>query len=153
MNDIAQALEKIVCEVPERLSKVSEFESSARPSPGKWSKKEILGHLIDSASNNHQRFVRAQESASLEFPGYTQNLWVEAQQYRSEPWNSLVSLWASFNAHLAHLVSNIPPSHWNKECKIGNNKPVTLRFLAEDYVRHMEHHLQQILDEQATARR
>src|SRR4051812_26490037 len=73
-------------------------------SPNKWSAKQMIGHLIDSAANNHQRFVRAQFMNDLVFPGYDQDAWVEVQKYNDEAWSNLVNLWASYNLHLAHLI-------------------------------------------------
>ncbi len=77
---------RVVEETEKRLSAITEQESTTRSGDGKWSRKEVLGHLIDSASNNHQRFVRAQLDGALNFPGYQQDGWNRAQQYQSEPW-------------------------------------------------------------------
>lgn len=145
MNQIAEKLQQIIRQASQQLSKITEEESTRRPAREKWSKKEILGHLIDSASNNHQRFVRAQETQVLSFPAYTQNFWVSSQAYQTEPWKDLVGLWTSYNTHLAHLVTNIPEERWDNVCHIANNQPITLKSLAEDYVRHAKHHLEQIL--------
>lgn len=125
---------------------MSEIESAERPGTDKWSKKEILGHLIDSAANNHQRFVRAQLSAELKLAGYEQEAWVRTQQYQNESWAELVQLWKSYNLHLLHLVSAIPEGALHNHCFIGENEPVTLEFLVQDYVRHLRHHIKQILE-------
>jgi hypothetical protein len=113
----------------------------------KWSKKEILGHLIDSAANNHQRFVRAQLSKELSFPGYEQESWIRVQHYQTASWKDLISLWENYNRHIAHVISTMPADVLNNICIVGNGEPVTLLFLVEDYVRHMEHHLKQIFGE------
>src|SRR5262252_10395120 len=102
-NDLLSALD-----AADRLHLIGEAAASRRPAPGKWSKKEILGHLIDSATNNHQRFVRAQISDELTFPGYEQDEWVRRQDYNSKPWNELVELWRLFNRHVAHIIRNLP---------------------------------------------
>lgn len=128
----------------DRLVAMKNQDVSRPLSPGKWSKKEILGHLIDSASNNHQRFVRAQLSDKLEFPPYVQTEWVETQNYGDESWRLLVDLWSSYNLHLAHVIASIPPEKFSVVCRIGEDKPVTLEELIADYVRHMEHHLKQL---------
>lgn len=112
--------------------------------PGAWSRKEILGHLIDSASNNHQRFVRASLQESLEFPGYDQNGCIRVQAPNEADWNVLVSLWAAYNRYLAHVIAHIPASKFETPCRIGSGDQVTLLFLAEDYVRHLVHHLEQV---------
>jgi hypothetical protein len=137
---------QVVEETETRLSAITEPESMTRSGAGKWSRKEVLGHLIDSASNNHQRFVRAQLDGALNFPGYQQDGWNRAQQYQSEPWANLVWLWASYNRHLAHVIGAMPDDAGPRICVIGGGSPVTLEFLVTDYVVHLEHHLEQILE-------
>ncbi|MGA7160272.1 MAG: DinB family protein [Bacteroidota bacterium] len=127
------------------LTRISESESKSKSAPDKWSKKEILGHLIDSAANNHQRFVRAQLSANLKLPGYEQQAWVGAQQYQNESWANLFQFWKSYNLHLLHIISLIPERVLGNYCSIGSDEPVTLEFLIQDYVAHLRHHLEQIL--------
>jgi hypothetical protein len=100
--------------------------------------------LIDSASNNHQRFVRASLQDSLEFPGYDQNGWVQAQAVGEADWTLMVTLWASYNRYLAHVISHLPPAKLEVPCRLGSNDPVTLGYMAEDYLRHLLHHLRQI---------
>jgi hypothetical protein len=128
------------------LAEISESDSKKKSAPEKWSKKEILGHLIDSAANNHQRFVRAQLNKELRIPGYEQQVWVNTQRYQSESWPNLFQLWKSYNLHLLHIISAIPENALGNCCVIGDNKPVTLEFVIEDYVRHLRHHLEQILE-------
>jgi hypothetical protein len=127
-----------------RLRAFPAQETARRPAPGKWCRREILGHVIDSASNNHQRFVRAQLAAELSFPGYAQDDWVRMQGYEAEPWDQLVTLWAAINRHLAHLVGRIPASRLSTPCGIGGKPPISLEALVADYIRHLEHHLGQI---------
>src|SRR5215218_8763786 len=91
-----------------RLSDMSETQSRQKSSPEDWSPAEVLGHLIDSAANNHQRFVRAQFTDDLVFAGYEQNQWVSSQKYRDESWSEVIQLWSSYNLHLLHVVSVIP---------------------------------------------
>jgi hypothetical protein len=111
---------------------------------GGWSRKQVIGHLIDSASNNHQRFVRASLQGSLEFPHYDQDGCVRVQAVQSAPWPLLVMLWTNYNLYLAHVIAHLPASQLAAPCQIGEDKPVTLRFLAEDYLTHLLHHLAQI---------
>ena len=114
--------------------------------PAAWSIKEILGHLLDSAANNHQRFIRAQNAPTLVFPGYEQETWVRSQDYQNRPWTELIDFWLLFNRHLAHTIAQIPSGALNTTCQIGAGKPVTLSFLIDDYLEHLRHHLDQIRD-------
>ena len=140
-----QTIQEIVDRETPRLRLLQLREVSTRPAPGKWSKKEILGHLIDSASNNHQRFVRALLSEELVFPGYVQNDWVRVQGYADEEWQRMVELWSALNGHIARLVGRIPSEKMRIECRIGDSAPMTLEALVADYVRHMTHHLEQLM--------
>lgn len=128
-----------------RLAQIGESESARRASAEKWSRKQVLGHPIDSASNNHQRFIRAQLSEELAFPGYDQEGWVQAQPYDGESWADMVAAWSSFNRRPAHVISSIPEEAAGRSSSIGDNPSVTLAFLASDYIDHMQHHLRQIL--------
>ena len=109
-----------------------------------WSRREELGHLIDSAANNHIRFVLATIDTEYRGPGYAQDKWVEAHGYRELPWSMLVDFWYRYNILLAHVVERIPEAHLNNRCVIGWGV-VSLRFVIEDYVLHMQHHLDHIL--------
>ncbi len=142
--DFGEAILSIVQREVGRLLAMKEDDVSAKPTPDKWSKKEIMGHLIDSACNNHQRFVRAQLTDKLEFPGYAGTDWVHCQGYGHENWVLLIELWSAFNAHLAHVVSHIPPDKIFVQCKIGESNVMPLEALIADYIRHMEHHLKQL---------
>jgi hypothetical protein len=134
--------------------RLSDAEARRRPAPGKWSVKEIVGHLIDSAANNHRRFVEAQFQDTLVFPGYAQNDWVAGQRYQEAAWPSLVALWAGYNDHLVHVVRTIPPALLQQPRPAHNfddlgwrpvprSEPVTLAYVIEDYVAHLEHHVAQ----------
>jgi hypothetical protein len=145
MTQIADRLARILAATPLRLADVSDAGASQPPAYGSWSKKEILGHLIDSAANNHQRFVRAQLAPSLEIPGYEQERWVAAQHYASEPWPDLANLWLLYNRHLLHIIRTIPEAALSAPCTIGANASVPLSAIVSGYVDHLEHHLAQIL--------
>ena len=107
-------------------------------------KKEILGHLMDSPTNNHQRFVRATLQGSLTFPGYDREPLVDLQQFREVDWGFLVDLWAAYNRYCP-VLSVLPADAGEIVCNIGNNPTASLAFIAEDYVAHLKHHLNQIL--------
>jgi len=142
-NDLVGAVETASA----KLKLLHETEVTVKPTPNKWSKKETLGHLMDSASNNHQRFIRAQmmeESGEFVFPGYDQDEWVRRQDYNSKPWIELVELWRLYNRHVAHVLRSIADEKLETKCRIGSGGPVTLGFIAEDYLVHMKHHLAQL---------
>ncbi len=145
MHDLANQLQSIVNSTRKVFVLFSDEYASRRPSPEKWTKKEILGHLIDSASNNHQRFVRGQLTPELRFPEYEQDTWVDLQQYRFASWETLVQLWTYFNTHLVHVITLIPVSSYDNRIIIGDNEPVTLEFIVSDYVRHTLQHVAQLL--------
>jgi hypothetical protein len=111
---------------------------------GHWSRKQILGHLIDSAANNHQRFVRGQLDTELVTPGYAQEQWVETERFNDREWKELVQFWLAYNRHLLHLMSHVSPERLETIILIGNDDPVSLEFVMIDYVRHLKHHLKQI---------
>ncbi len=142
---IATDLGRTVAQAKPMLMKLTNADTSMRPAPKKWSKKEILGHLLDSASNNHQRFLRASLQGELTFPGYDQERLVDLQNFSEVDWSFLVDFWASYNRFLAHVLSVLPASAAKIICNIGNNAPATLEFIAEDYVAHLKHHLNQIV--------
>lgn len=144
MTDISEQLISAVDQAESQLRRLNGSETEKPILPGGWSRKQVLGHLIDSASNNHQRFVRAALQDSLDFPRYDQEGCVRLQAPHEADWSLLVSLWASYNRYLAHVISRIPDSKRETTCRIGTGEPITLAFLATDYVRHLLHHLRQI---------
>ncbi|HPF38303.1 MAG TPA: DinB family protein [Phycisphaerae bacterium] len=139
--EIAAELERIVDVWRDRLTETPSETAHAKPSADRWSISEVIGHLVDSACNNHQRFVRAQSADALVFPNYAQNEWVSAANYRALDWPSLVALWTNYNRLLAVLIRNLPERRLATACTITPNEPCTLGFLVTDYLDHMEHHL------------
>jgi hypothetical protein len=127
-----------------RLRAIPSGRASQPQAPRKWSPTQVIGHLIDSAANNHQRFVRAQQDTTLTFPGYTQEHWVNVQRYDTCAWNDVLDLWSAYNRHLAHVIAQIPEHHRKVACTIGSAAPVTLGFLVHDYNVHLRHHLAQV---------
>jgi hypothetical protein len=158
MEDVLEEFVRTVEEASARLRSITEAESRVPLADEKWSAKETLGHLIDSASNNHQRFVRAQLKADLIFQGYEQEKWVRVQAYREEPWPLLVNLWKFYNLHLAHVCRHAPEGERLRERREHNlheigfapvsaDAPATLEHLMRDYVVHLKSHLRQIFGE------
>ena len=144
MEPDSKRLANIVNNAYPRLRAITELKASDKPYPDKWSLKELLGHLIDSASNNHQRIVRMQELPDIGTFQYSQLHWVSSQQFQLEHWDDLVELWYRYNLHLAHIIGNTNPDSLSNVCDVGDAEPATLRYIITDYIRHVEHHLDQL---------
>jgi len=118
---------------------------TVRPASGAWSAREVIGHLIDSACNNHRRFIVGRSADVAAFDGYNQDDWVSRQHYNEVPWRELVALWTSYNRHLAHVIGRTPPAALAHAAAAPDGRgSVTLGFIMEDYVRHLRHHLDQL---------
>jgi hypothetical protein len=152
LNDFRQTLDAARA----RLLTRSDEEAGRARAAGTWSAKEIIGHLIDSAANNHVRFVRAQATDDLMFDGYDQDAWVRVQQYRERPWRELVDLWFLYNRHLAVVMASASREALDRPRArhtldriafqpVAPEAPATLDGFMRDYVAHMKHHLRQIL--------
>lgn len=157
MNNLAKELHQIVEQVVPRLLAVPELRTQISPAEGRWTAKEILGHLIDSAANNHQGFIRAQVTDDLLFVGYAQEQWVQTQYYNQVERQALVQFWRAYNTHWAHVIAHIPEDILLKKRerytldKIGwrqvdVNESTTLAYLTGDHIGHLREHLQQIED-------
>jgi hypothetical protein len=144
MKQLAAELRGEVDRAESRFQGWSEADVTGERAEGKWIRKEILGHLIDSAFNNQQRFVRAQLASTYVGPGYEQAAWVAVNGYRERPWRELVEIWVAANRHLAAVIERVPASKLATPCTIGDGKPVTLEYVMQDYLTHMKHHLEQI---------
>lgn len=142
-----------------RLKTIAAEDSVRKSSEDEWAPIEILGHLIDSAANNHQRFVRAQFTDDMLFQGYEQNNWVNSQKYLQASWTDLIQLWSSYNLHLHHVASVMPKEILTKSRDKHNldeisfngvspSEPSTMEYFIRDYVDHLRHHLDQIFDEE-----
>lgn len=138
-----QLLKTINAAVP-LLLEIPEEVAAERAGRGRWSPKEVIGHLIDSAINNNVRFIRSQQISLLEIPGYTQDFWVKGQAWQLSSWQGLIELWAGMNRHLALTIRAIPAEALTNLVKINNNEPVTLEYVVTDYLYHLKHHLSQV---------
>ncbi|WP_337042830.1 DinB family protein [Emticicia sp. 17c] len=145
MKAVADYLRQTLADVLPALMAISEQEASIKPLPDKWSKKEIIGHLIDSATNNQHKFVRTMAQKEITFVGYAQDFWVAAQHYNSRNWVELVTFWQAYNLHIAHIIEYVKPEDLSNTITIEKSGPFTLGFIMEDYVEHLKHHLKAIL--------
>jgi DinB superfamily len=138
------SLRDLLERVPPLLAKLPQDKVENRPSASKWSAKEELGHLLDSAANNHQRIVRAQLEDSPVMPGYDQTAWVRVHNYQHRDWSELIEVWRALNRQLLAAAEAVPKSAWTRTLTVAGSEPLTLRFVFEDYVDHMLHHLEHI---------
>ena len=155
-NALARELLDVVETAIEDLQRLDAGAARRPRASGKWSPQQTLGHLIDSAANNHRRFVTLQSAADLVFDGYEGAEWVRVQAYEEADWGTLVELWRAYNRHLAHVVSRMAADDLTRPRTphaldrlawrlVPADRPATLEYLVRDYVGHLEHHLAQIL--------
>ncbi|AZA79123.1 DinB family protein [Chryseobacterium sp. G0186] len=140
-----QILKNIVDAEFQRFQTISEEEWAYKATPEKWSKKEIIGHLCDSAFTNIRRFVVTQYKENENIV-YDQNAWVKAQNYQNVPTSELINLWKSLNYQIVHVVENIPDEALQKTCDTTKTvaQVFALEFIIKDYVDHLQHHLETI---------
>jgi hypothetical protein len=144
MKELAAELRSEVDRAARLFQEWSDADATRARGEGKWIRKEILGHLIDSAFNNQQRFVRAQLASEYVGPGYEQTAWVAVNGYGERPWRELVEVWVAANRQVAAVIERVPAAKLKTPCTIGDGKPVTLEFVMQDYLDHMKRHLEQI---------
>ncbi len=140
---LAEELRDLVAQGERQLRPVTAEQASLRPGPGKWSLQQIVGHLVDSASNNLQRTVRLQLVPELIFPGYQQDEWVRRQCYDRMAWADVVGLWVALNRQFAHVIEHADPSTF-ANVWLCEGERLTLGFLLADYMGHLRHHLRQM---------
>lgn len=145
---VANSIEQQIDAAVDRWRDLPEKTLRFRPSENDWSIKEVTGHLIDSAANNHQRFVRLQLLQQLTFPDYGQDNihWVRIQNYQDRTWDELLDLWRLYNIQLAYIIRSVEPSCLKHVWQIDTANRATLFDLMTDYLRHLEVHLDQIND-------
>ena len=144
INQALAQLNFIVEKAPSMLTQISEEKMSEKPAPKKWSKKEIIGYLIDSATNNHHRFVRGQFEAIPEIR-YDQNGWNKYSFYQQIDSKQIILFWTIYNRQLIELIKRIPTDNLKSKVKVGDNS-LTIEYLIIDYVEHLEYHLKQVID-------
>lgn len=137
----------ILDNAPDLLRIIPEDVFSAPVAPGKWSPKQELGHLIDSALNNIQRFVRGQYETEPHVV-YNPDAWVEAMDYAHADSHAIISQWETINRRLLGIVMHMPEEHLDNLVNTGKNEPElhTINWLIDDYLVHLQHHLKHILE-------
>ena len=150
MQPLAGQLQNIISDHYSQLKKISEEEYIRKPAPNKWSKKEILGHLADSAQNNIRRFIVTQYEEQP-FIVYNQDQWVAISNYQQYKTSDLIELWALLNKHICIILSNTSDASALRTCATNNMQLHTIQWLAEDYIKHLRHHLHQVLDMEPVA--
>ncbi|MGF9977179.1 DinB family protein [Viridibacillus arvi] len=142
MKNVIDGINYWIYYVPKEIKRMSEIDVTKRPSPTKWSKKEILGHLCDSAIMNIERFIKIQyEKQPYVLPTYNQDEWVAKQNYQDTPIEEILTLFYVLNKQIIAIINNIPDEKRSNLCDIGNKELKTLDWLIQDYYDHMEHHL------------
>lgn len=144
MQPVILNLENIIRQYADRLAAVPDTVYAEKPRADKWSKKEILGHLVDSALNNLRRFIVAQYEDNPAI-GYAQDAWVACSNYQGYPTEQLITLWTLLNKHIVIILRHMSPSAAQRMCTMGGQTQ-TLEWVAADYCNHLLHHLHQILD-------
>src|SRR5450631_3039174 len=135
-----QSLRTLLESLPARLEALPAETVEYRPLES-WSVKEELGHLLDSAANNHQRIVRAQLEDTPAMPGYDGGMWVDLHAYQVREWQELIETWEALNRQLLAAAETAPEAAWARTCTIGDSAPLTIQFVLEDYIHHMRDHL------------
>ncbi|MEY8755855.1 DinB family protein [Peribacillus frigoritolerans] len=142
MKNVIDGINHWIGFIPEELNRMTEKELNHRPMPHKWSKKEILGHLCDSALNNMNRFIKIQyEEHPYVIQSYNQDQWVLIQNYQERPLDEIVNLFCTLNKQIIHIITNTPNDRLSNLCDIGNNELKSMEWLIKDYLEHMEHHI------------
>jgi hypothetical protein len=146
MENITTELQEIVTSFSTKIKVIKTDEFNAKPNPEKWSKKEVLGHLIDSAHNNLRRFVVGQYEQEPNIV-YDQDFWVSANDYQEMKDADVIALWQLLNERIIAILTNMPVENYDRTCNTGKISPSihTVQWIAADYVKHLKHHLNQII--------
>jgi len=142
MHTTLRDLKKMLDVYPTKFAAISEQDFAVKSAPTKWSKKEVVGHLIDSAQNNLRRFIVGQYERVPHIV-YQQDFWVSANGYHQYSKSDIIQLWRLVNQQIIHVLENMPVENYAKECKTGDIH--TLEWLASDYVKHLKHHINQLI--------
>jgi hypothetical protein len=147
MQIITQELRELVQNFSQKINAIPNHDFSAKPNPEKWSKIEVLGHLIDSGQNNLRRFICGQYESFPPLIVYDQDFWVASNNYRNAKKQDIIQLWGLVNDQICEVLNTMPRTNYSKKCNTGTENPkfLSLEWLAQDYVKHMKHHLNQII--------
>jgi hypothetical protein len=146
MDTLFERLQTVIRETEPKLRAITEASAAARPAgEGGWSRKQELGHLVDSAVNNRVRFVNAALAGQYAGPSYDGDGWVDLGGYADMRWSDVIGLWTALNRALVAVVERIPEGRLSAPCRIGDGDTVTLEFVIADYIDHMQHHLRHVL--------
>jgi hypothetical protein len=146
MEAVIKELTEVVELFSRKFSQISEQDFSAKPNPAKWSRKEVVGHLIDSAQNNLRRFIVGQYDDQPNIV-YQQEFWVQANNYQQGKKEDVIQLWRLINLQIAAILSSMPKENYSRICNTGKGTPElhSIEWLAVDYVKHMKHHINQVI--------
>ena len=145
MEQVANQIRSLVDHWKHRLARVNGTQARHKQTLDRWSIAEVVGHLVDSANNNYQRIVRGQtDDRDLRFVNYDQNHWVKVGDYNAFEWRSLVELWTLANEQIAHVIARFPETHLSTLCVLSDCEPCDMRFIIDDYLSHLEHHLRKL---------
>lgn len=144
MQASIERLEFLCKKIPQLLGGIEESSFSLKLNPEKWSKKQIIGHLIDSATNNHHRFVRGQFE-TIPTIVYNQVEWNKNNYYQQMKSSQIIDFWSAYNKQILELIKQIPKEKLNYKVNTGGDNSATIHFLFNDYVKHLEHHLKQVV--------
>lgn len=146
MKETIAELDQLIDSFYRKIESIPETEFADKPLPEKWSKKEVVGHLIDSAQNNLRRFISGQYEREPKI-FYDQDFWVMSNGYQAAPSADVLTLWRLVNRQIIRVLGNMDASAQVNTCDTGktSHDPHTLKWLAEDYVKHLKHHLNQII--------
>jgi DinB superfamily len=147
VKQTAAELRLLITTYSTAFTALPEADFSDKPFPEKWSKKEIVGHLIDSAHSNLRRFIVGQYESTPPHIVYDQDFWVKANGYQTMTSMDVIVLWMLVNFRIFEVLENMPEANYSKPCNTGKGAQqlYTLEWLAADYVKHMKHHLNQII--------